>query len=178
MTEVKSTKGIEKNMHEEIENLVRKAYNEGFVDGKNAVNSLNSCSWEKGVTDAWECMINTLNMMGKDNNIKADDRAVMIAMAHTFETSDPIGFTKSYVDIRNIEEDEEDVDYEFNYVEEDELEVGDLVIDPSGNECIVTNIDTHIHVIYTDNLKTHKWKLDTEFKPTGLKIVGFGRIDR
>lgn len=170
MTEVKSTKGIEKNMHEEIDNLVRKAYNEGFVDGKNAVDALKGCSWEKGVTDAWECMCNTLNMMGKDKAIKADERAVMRAMAHTFETSDPIGFTKSYVDVRNIEEGEED--------EEDELEVGDLVIDPSGNECIVTNIDTHIHVIYTDTLKTHKWKLDTEFKPTGLKVVGFGRIDR
>ena len=178
MTEVKSTKGIEKNMHEEIDNLVRKAYDEGFRHGMNSVDALKGCSWEKGVTDAWECVCNTLNMMGKDKSIKADDRAVMRAMAHTFETSDPIGFTKSYVDVRNIEEDEEDVDYEFNYSEEDELEVGDLVTDPSGNECIITNIDTHIHVIYTDNLKTHKWKLDTEFKPTGLKVVGFGRIER
>lgn len=164
MTEVKSTKGIEKNMHEEIDNLVRKAYNEGFVDGKNAVKSLNSCSWEKGVTDAWECVCHMLNMMGKDHDIKRDERAVIRAVSHTLETSDPIDFTKSYVEFRNAEEDEE-------------IEVGDLVIDPSGNECIITNIGTHIHVIYTENLKTHKWELGTEFKPTGLQVVGFGKVE-
>lgn len=164
MTEVKSTKGIEKNMHAEIENLVRKAYNEGLVDGKNSGNALGSCSWEKGVTDAWECIINILDTMGRDGDIKRDERAVIRAVSHTLETSDPIDFTKSYVEVRNAEEDEE-------------IEVGDLVLDPSGNECIITNIGTHIHVIYTENLKTHKWELGTEFKPTGLRVVGFGKVE-
>lgn len=171
MAEVKSTKGIEKNMHEEIDNLVRKAYNEGFVDGKNTVHSMGNCSWEKGVQDAWDCVINTIELMSRDCDMKKEDRIVFRALTKALESDDPIDFTRSFVEIRNLEADDEED-------EEDELEVGDLVTDPSGNECIVTNIDTHIHVIYTDSLKTHKWKLDTEFKPTGLKVVGFGRIDR
>lgn len=47
------------------------------------------------------------------------------------------------------------------------LHVGDEVIDGSGNACIITNIDTSIHVIYIKNHKTHKWGKNTKFRKTG-----------
>lgn len=167
MIEVKSTKGIEKNMHSEIENLVHKAYEEGKADGLKEAKATDSCSWEKGVTDAWGCVIHTLNMLGKDEGIKADERAVMRAIAHTLETSDAIGFTRSYVEMKNLTEDDE---------ADKSIEVGDVVLDPSGNECVITNDDTHYHVIYTSNGKTYKWNKDTKFKPIGKRVVGVGRI--
>lgn len=126
------------------------------------------CSWEKGVNDAWDCVVDILMKMGNEDDIKDSDRMIFRAIAHTLEDIDHVDFTRSFVEIRNLDADDE---------EEDELEVGDLVIDPSGNECIITNIGTHIHVIYTDNLKTHKWKLDTEFKPTGLRVIGMGKVN-
>lgn len=167
MIEVKSTKGIEKNMHSEIENLVHKAYEEGKADGLKEARTTDSCSWEKGVTDAWGCVIHTLNTLGKDEDIKADERAVMRAVAHTLETSDAIGFTRSYVEMKNLTADEE---------ADEPIEVGDVVLDPSGNECVITNDDTHYHVIYTSNGKTHKWDKDTKFEPIGKRVEGVGRI--
>lgn len=166
MIEVKSTKGIEKNMHSEIENLVRKAYNEGKEDGLKEAKAMDSCSWEKGVEDAWGCVTHMLNTLGKDDDIKADERAVMRAVAHTLETSDPLGFTRSYVEVRNLDADDEDG-----------LEVGDVVLDPADNECVITNMETHIHVIYPKNGKTKKWDKDTKFKPTGKHIIGVGKVE-
>ena len=51
-----------------------------------------------------------------------------------------------------------------------ELKVGDCVYDKSGNKCVVTNVDTHIHVIY-GNGKTHKWKKSDYFQKFGSKAV-------
>lgn len=51
--------------------------------------------------------------------------------------------------------------------EDAKLHVGDEVIDCSGNVCVITNIDTSIHVIYNKNHKTHKWCKNTKFKKTG-----------
>lgn len=51
--------------------------------------------------------------------------------------------------------------------EDAKLHVGDEVIDGSGNTCVITNIDTSIHVIYNKNHKTHKWSKNTKFKKTG-----------
>lgn len=51
--------------------------------------------------------------------------------------------------------------------EDAKLHVGDEVIDGSGNACVITNIDTSIHVIYNKNHKTHKWGKNTKFKKTG-----------
>ena len=48
--------------------------------------------------------------------------------------------------------------------------VGDCVIDCSGNRCLITNIDTHIHVLY-ENGKTHKWKKSDRFIKDGSTHV-------
>ena len=170
MVEVKSTKGIERNMHDEITNLVRKAYTEGREDGMREHKTITDCSWEKGAKDAWDCIINLLNSLGKDEDIKSDDRAVMRAVAHTLETTDAVGHTKSFVSMRNLmTESEED--------EDKPIEVGDVVLDKSGNECVVTNTDTHIHVIYPSNGKTMKWDKRAEFKQTGKRVLGMGKVE-
>ena len=49
---------------------------------------------------------------------------------------------------------------------EQKIKVGDYVKDCSDHLCIVTNIDSHIHVLYK-NGKTHKWSRNTKFKKTG-----------
>lgn len=165
MKEVQSTKGIERNMHSEIENLVRKAYNEGFDDGKKAVTTMDSCSWEKGVTDAWDCVTHTLGLMSKDGDFTELEKRVLKAVALILAESRPVEQTRCYVKTKNGETDK------------DELEVGDVVYDPMNNECIITNIGTHIHVLYPKNGKTHKWKLETEFEPTGRHVIGVGKIE-
>ena len=167
MVEVKSTKGIERNMHEEIDNLVRKAYTEGRQDGMREHKAVNDCSWAKGVEDAWECIINLLNSLGKDEDIKPDERAVMRAVAHTLEHTDAVGHTRSYVGVKNLKSDDEDKP----------IEVGDVVLDKSGNECVVTNTDTHIHVIYPQNGKTMKWDKRAKFEQTGKRVLGMGKVE-
>lgn len=51
--------------------------------------------------------------------------------------------------------------------EDDTIKVGDEVIDPNGLRAIVTNTDTHYHLLYPDNGKT--WKAP---KSTWLKKIG------
>lgn len=164
MIEVKSTKGIEKNMHSEIENLVHKAYEEGKADGLKEAKATDSCSWEKGVTDAWGCVIHTLNMLGKDEDIKADERAVMRAIAHTLETSDAIGFTRSYVEMKNLTADDE---------ADKSIEVGDVVIDADGKERVVIHISKS-EFVYAINIKDGSdllVEIPYSLKKTGGKAV-------
>lgn len=130
---------------------------------------INKCSWEKGVTDAWETIVNMLNVLGKDEDISRDERAVMRAVAHTLEHTDAVEHTRNYVEVRNL-------DIKEDAEEEDEVEEGDVVLDPSGNECVITNMETHIHVIYPNNGKTRRWGKDTKFKPTGKRIIGVGKV--
>ena len=54
----------------------------------------------------------------------------------------------------------------YKEVYEQKLKVGDYVKDCSDRLCIVTNIDTAIHVIYA-NGKTHKWKKNSRFTKMG-----------
>lgn len=130
---------------------------------------INKCSWEKGVTDAWETIVNVLNVLGKDKDISKDERAVIRAVAHTLEHTDAVEHTRNYVEVRNlgINEAEE---------EDEELEVGDVVIDPNGNECVITNMENLIHVIYPNNGKTRRWGKDTKFESTGKRIIGVGKV--
>lgn len=132
---------------------------------------IEKCSWEKGVTDAWETIINMLNVLGKDEDISKDERAVMRVVAHALEHTDAVEHTRSRVKVRNLGIEEDD--------EEEELEVGDVVIDPRGKECVITNTETHIHVICIKDGKTCIWgkKLKDEFKPTGKRIIGVGKVE-
>jgi len=50
------------------------------------------------------------------------------------------------------------------------LQVGDSVYDEAGNVCVITNIGSHVHVIYT-NGKTHKWNKRSKFVKTGRCAV-------
>ena len=50
--------------------------------------------------------------------------------------------------------------------EKSDLKVGDCVLDGSGNFCTITQIGTHIHVIYPSG-KTHKWSKGAKFRYVG-----------
>lgn len=130
---------------------------------------INKCSWEKGVTDGWEAIVNMLNVLGKDEDISRDERAVMRAIAHTLEHTNPVEHTRDYVEVKNLGINET----------EEELEVGDVVIDPRGKECVITNTETHIHVICIKDGKTCTWgkEFKDKFKPTGKRIVGVGKVE-
>lgn len=164
-TKVKSTEGIEKNMHEEIGNLVHKAYHEGFEDGAKAADTLGNCSWEQGVKDAWGCVTSLIRCFADDDETSEENGAAAYAIAGALEETDPLEYTRAYNEARADEP------------MEDEIKVGDLVIDPNGKECVITNMETHIHVIYPESGKTHKWSRDTKFKPTGEHIVGVGKVE-
>lgn len=56
-----------------------------------------------------------------------------------------------------------------------ELSVGECVFDPSGNLCVITQIGTHIHVIYPSG-KTHKWSNGTRFRKAADKHLDFAKI--
>jgi len=55
---------------------------------------------------------------------------------------------------------------ELHTTKNDKIKVGDYVRDCSGTLCVVTNIQSHIHVIYP-NGKTHKWKKNSKFTKVG-----------
>ena len=54
----------------------------------------------------------------------------------------------------------------YKEIYEQKLKVGDYVKDCSERLCVITNIDTSIHVIYP-NGKTHKWKKNSRFTKMG-----------
>lgn len=58
------------------------------------------------------------------------------------------------------------------WVEEEPIRVGDEVEDPNGLKAIVTNYDTHMHLIYPHNGKTWKVPHDQEYaiKRTGKEF--------
>ena len=59
-----------------------------------------------------------------------------------------------------------------------EVEVGDEVIDPNGIKAVVTNVDTHRHILYPHNGKTWKVPNGVELKKTGArKTVSIGKYN-
>ena len=59
--------------------------------------------------------------------------------------------------------------------EKHDWKVGDCVYDSSGNFCMITQIGTHIHVLYP-NGKTHKWSKGTRFRKAADKHLDFPKI--
>lgn len=162
MLDMKETRGLKSNMHSEIENLERKAYNKGYADGKKDAKTLTeaeeSCSWSKGVMDAWEYLADRFENVHDECGIFA-----VSAMRDLFVDLDPVSYVKAFVEERNKGK----LQKEEKYVPQE----NDLVLDPSGNECIVLSSDTHVHVVYPANRKTHKWSKDTKFTKLGKAIV-------
>lgn len=121
---VKSTRGIEKNMHDEIEKLVYKAYNEGYTDGN-----------IKGIND---CFTAYREMFRRSSEVLETETANTEFLFDVYK--DPVQLVNSYL---KDKEDKEDSVYK--------PRVGDVVIDPFGNECMVTNTDTCIHSVRLEN---------------------------
>lgn len=51
-----------------------------------------------------------------------------------------------------------------------EVKVGDEVIDPNGIKAVVTNMDTHIHLVYRHNGKTWKAPKSIPLRKTGKRF--------
>ena len=148
---VMSTRGIEKNMHAEIDVLVRKAYEEGYKigysEGRDKHGEAEIEAWGKGVTDAFEY----LEMLASDLvDLAVDPKAANI---YSF-----IRNTLQSKMVTAVNEVQEHVKRNKPY----EPKKGDVVYDKSGNLCCATNTDTHIHVVY-ENGKTHKWDKTDKF---------------
>lgn len=170
--EVRGTKGLKSNMHSEIETLESKAYKAGHRDGYNeARNKARECSWEKGVTDTLAMVRDFLKTLSEDEDLPFEGKAAATALLGIASKSDEwfvetVREFNEYVNKLASEEDSK------SYVPE----VGDVILDPAGNECAVTNTDRNIHVIYTENGKTCKWSKDTKFKKVGNKSMVFGKV--
>lgn len=170
--DLKSTQGLKKNMKNEIDNLERKAYREGFADGQEdtvASEEYKASLRGEGVLAIW----NRLNELvdEKYGAYSSDDGELI---AYEIDTED---FTNWMMELLG------DCPFEVLGLEcEDchdyEPKVGDIVLDKAGHKCTVTNTDAHIHVIYP-NGKTKKWDKTDEFTPTGERaqtVIGCGEI--
>lgn len=173
-----------KHISETLHNIADEAYNEGFEKG--SANTQN-CSWEKGVREAWECVIKTLEMLGTEHDIPRDERSVMRAMAQTFEHTDAVEHTRSYVEARNTlghmrlngqplkvtfakmndcehKEQAEDIKLE-------PITSGDVVLDSRGRERCVTCVDGNtVYALDTEVGKNLYVYAMSELTKTGKKV--------
>lgn len=106
MEKAKTTNDAEKNIYKEMMDLAGRAYDAGYESGRKdaqkEVSVTVSCSWEKGVTDAWESICKMLEMMACDDEIGKEDKVVFRALKDTLENADELSYTRSYVAVRNI----------------------------------------------------------------------------
>lgn len=123
-------------------------YNHGVKEGS-AIASEDA--YEQGRADAWELIKRLLDMGIKD-------------FSETFDGADCLEDIR-YMDIDDIAERMKE--YEDSCRED--IEAGDEVIDPNGLVAIVTNTDTHYHLLYKGNGKTWKAPKSTKLKKTGHK---------
>lgn len=161
----KSTKGIEKNMHAEIENLVRKAYNEGKAEGARLSEDRKAELRGEGVIELYGCLVQLIGNIIHDvypiDDGKGPTELQRAEMLHKvldlFDDKCPFDLINQADAEEALREKQE---------KRDAIEVGDIVEDCTGNRCTVTNTDTHIHVVY-ENGKTHKWDKDAVFLKVG-----------
>lgn len=86
----------------ESEALVRTAYKVGREHGHADGCLHEEAAYKRGVKDGWATIINTLKILGNDEDIKPEERAVMRALVHTFSSEDAVEHTKSFVEVRDM----------------------------------------------------------------------------
>lgn len=107
-------------------NLCNDAYNKGFEAG---TKTMQECSWEKGVRDAWEYITKKVDEIA-DGSELFETGAEMFTLVKMLHDLDPVIYTKDYVDSRNKED----------LAKTEPIEVGDIVIRPDGEERLVTQV--------------------------------------
>ena len=116
--------------------------------------------YDNGVTDGL--------YSGKMKGYDEFKEAILFYLNMTAEDQRKVfGYSSMYMNIESCNP-EEFIDKINKYKEiyELKLKVGDYVKDCSNRLCVVTNIDTAIHVMYA-NGKTHKWKKNSRFTKLG-----------
>ena len=131
-------------------------FQRGFEEGK-AQGGGYDAGYEDGASQLWElvCRIAAPVPVGmsQDEVIEAFDCAFCDIFDGRFSYQDIVLKMKAYD--------------EKKAAKRNELHIGDEVLDCSGNRCVITNIDTSIHVPYAKNGKTHKWGKKSRFQKTG-----------
>lgn len=139
---------IERYMRD-TEHKANSLYNNGYKEGKNDGYALGR---EKGMKVVWDA-------------IKA-----WFSVTHPFEETKQVFGINCFTDVVQELTSTEFVEKITEWEEGKEAEISafDEVIDPNGMTAIVTQIGTHIHLLYSDNGKT--WKA-----PRGTKLIKTGR---
>lgn len=145
-----------KHISETICNLLDEAYNEGFEAG---TLSVQECSWEKGVRDAWEYIGYMADEIAVDTTSYEAEAHGLRRVIHDF---DPVIYTKAYVESRNKED----------LAKTEPIEKGDVVTDGHGEECVVLYVNSTTDGVYVMNKdeSVHYWSMIALTK-TGKKAV-------
>ena len=152
MTKARETKHIADTIY----GYMQEAYDEGFEAG---AKTMQECSWEKGVRDAWEYIRSRAESFNSNAHTYAQAINDVVDM---LEDLDPVSYTKDYVEERSREE----------LAKTEPIEVGDIVTRYDGEERMVTYIDKDF--VYTLNLKNGRDLLVCTFgelTKTGKKAV-------
>lgn len=146
-----------KHIAETLYGYMDVAYDEGFEAG---TKTMQECSWEKGVRDAWEYIRHKVDEI-YDSNLISWSQSIEGVQVFLHDL-DPVIYTKDYVDSRNKEE----------FAKTKPIEVGDIVTLHDGEERMVTYIDKDF--VYTLDLKNGRALLVctfSELTKTGRKAV-------
>lgn len=100
--------------------------------------------YEKGLEDAWQAAKDLLVTDVCDKEYLFGTGSVLLTM----DRYSPLEVSAKLSEDKNIK-------------------VGDEVVDPNGLTAVVTNTDTHYHLLYPHNGKTWKCSKDTKLTKTG-----------
>lgn len=165
-------------LSEDFQKAVNEAYQTGFVDGKMDVkNKLEIIDeikegeyfkgYNAGLLDAWD-VAKTLRHPSY-SGIFEDEREEIYGYKNSDDVLTNLSALEALKMLRehfDKKHKQKERNREKNRLDNQNLRVGDFVIDGAGNRCLITNIDTHIHVLY-ENGKTHKWKMSYRFVKDG-----------
>lgn len=144
-----------KHIAETLYGYMDVAYDEGFEAG---VKTTQECSWEKGVRDAWEY----IKHMALDNGCTFDYPSEEWDFAKFLIDLDPVMYTKDYVEERNRKD----------LAKTEPIEVGDIVIQPDGEERLVTQVvGDFIYIFDYKNGTDLRVCTRNELTKTGKKAV-------
>lgn len=147
-----------KHISETVYGYMQEAYDEGFEAG---TKTMQECSWEKGVSDAWECIRRKVDEI-YDSNLISWSQGIEGVQVFLHDL-DPVTYTKDYIDSRNKEE----------LAKTKPIEIGDVVIDADGKERVVIHISEN-EFVYAINIKDGSdllVEIPYSLKKTGEKAV-------
>lgn len=132
-------------------------------DTESKANSLYSKGYKAGKNDGY-----ALGREKADESFEMGSRMAIAALRHLWAHTDMTAER-----VLNLS-DEEILKAVTKEAKKPELKLGDEVVDCNGLKAVVTNVGTHVHLIYPHNGKTWKASFDEPLEPTGRH---FGSIN-